>query len=165
MVDERLTDGRRIAQFLASEVTGHGDDLAPLVVTDADPDVEVAPEGAFAYAIERRAGGSSIEETSDAAFEKTSDSSSETARVASVYVQPDRVRIEFERDVDVVADVAGEAGLRVRPKAVEPPRTLVFVEDGAQVKWLLPALEAVASGSENREAVAGDSEDLEDADA
>jgi hypothetical protein len=68
-----------------------------------------------------------------------------------VYVQPDRVRIEF---VGIEADAAGEdrptataaaaeqAGLRVRPKAVRPPRTLVFVEDGAQVKRALPVLEA-----------------------
>jgi len=132
MVEERLTDGRRIAQFLASEVTGHEDDLGSLVVTDADPDVEPTPDGAFAYAIERRM-----------------DPDDPTAtRVASVYVQPDRVRVEFERDGDIVADAASEEGLRVRPKAVEPPRTLVFVEDGAQVKWLLPALRAVAAGED-----------------
>ena len=131
MVEERLTDGRRIAQFLASEVTGHEDDLASLVVSDADPDAEATPEGAFAYAIERRLGEASAE------------------RVASVFVQPDRIRVEFERDVDVVAEAAEEAGLRVRPKAVEPPRTLVFVEDGAQVKWLLPALRAIAAGADS----------------
>ena len=125
MVDERLTDGRRIAQFLASEITGHGDDLEALAVTDADPDVEPTPDGTFAYAIDR--GGD---------------------RVAAVYVQPDRVRLEFERVVDAVAEIASAEGLRVRPKAVDPPRTLVFVEDGSQVKWLLPALRAVTAGSE-----------------
>ena len=124
MVEERLTDGRRIAQVLASEVTGHGDDLDALAVTDADPDVEPTPDGTFARAVDR-----------------------DGERVASVYVQPDRIRIEFERAVDAVAEAAGREGLRVRPKAVEPPRTLVFVEDGAQVKWLLPALRAVAAGS------------------
>ena len=122
MVEKRLTDGRRIAQLLASEVTGHGDDLEPLSVTDADPDVEPTPDGAFAYGIDR-----------------------DGDRVAAVFVQPDRIRVEFERAVDIAADAAGEAGLRVRPKAVEPPRTLVLVEDGAQVKWLLSALRAVAS--------------------
>ncbi len=122
MVEDRLTDGRRIAQLLASEVTGHADGLAALSVTDADPDVEPTPDGTFAYGIDR---GSD--------------------RVASVFVQPDRVRVEFERAVDVAADAAGEAGLRVRPKAVDPPKTLVFVADGAQVKWLLSTLRAVAS--------------------
>jgi hypothetical protein len=133
MVDERLTDGRRIAQFLASEVTGHEDDLRSLSVTDADPDVEPTPDGAFAYAIER------------AERDDGGDGGADSTRVASVFVQPERVRVEFEAAVDAVADAAREEGLRVRPKAVDPPRTLVFVEDGAQVKWLLPALRAVAS--------------------
>jgi hypothetical protein len=122
MVEKRLTDGRRIAQLLASEVTGHSDALRTLSVTEADPDVEPTPDGAFAYGIDR-----------------------DDERVAAVFVQPDRVRVEFERAVDVAADAASEAGLRVRPKAVEPPRTLVFVEDGAQVKWLLSTLRAVVS--------------------
>ena len=122
MVEKRLTDGRRIAQLLASEVTGHADGLAGLSVTDADTDIEPTPDGAFAYGIDR-----------------------DGDRVASVFVQPDRVRVEFEHAVDVAADAAREAGLRVRPKAVEPPETLVFVEDGAQVKWLLSALRRVAS--------------------
>ena len=122
MVEKRLTDGRRIAQLLASEVTGHADDLAGLSVTDADPDVEPTPDGVFAYGIDR-----------------------DGDRVASVFVQPDRLRVEFEHAVDSTADAAREAGLRVRLKAVEPPRTLVFVEDGAQVKWLLSALRTVAS--------------------
>jgi hypothetical protein len=135
MVEERLTDGRRIAQFLASEVTGHEDDLRSLSVTDADPDVEPTPDGAFAYAIER------------AERDDGGDGDADSTRVASVFVQPERVRVEFEAAVDDVADAAREEGLRVRPKAVEPPRTLVFVEDGAQVKWLLPALRAVASSS------------------
>ena len=122
MVEKRLTDGRRIAQFLASEVTGHGDALAALSVTDADPDVEPTPDGVFAYSIDR-----------------------DGDRVASVFVQPDRARVEFEYAVDVAADAAREEGLRVRPKAVEPPRTLVFVEDGAQVKWVLSVLRSVVA--------------------
>ncbi|MFB6252850.1 MAG: hypothetical protein ABEI27_14405 [Halobellus sp.] len=124
MVTDRLTDGRRIAQFLASELTGH-DDLAGLAVTDPDPDVEPTPDGAFAYAIEHRGEGNH-------------------ERVATVSVQPNRVRLAFERAVDTVAEAAETEGLRVRPKAVRPPKTLVFVEDGAQVKWLLPALETVS---------------------
>ncbi|RLM89604.1 hypothetical protein D3D02_06910 [Halobellus sp. Atlit-38R] len=139
MVEERLTDGRRIAQFLASEVTGHEDDLRSLSVTDADPDVEPTPDGAFAYAIERA--------ERDDGGDDGGDGDADSTRVASVFVQPERVRVEFEAAVDDVADAAREEGLRVRPKAVEPPRTLVFVEDGAQVKWLLPALRAVASSS------------------
>jgi len=137
MVEERLTDGRRIAEFLASEVTGHGDDLAPLAVTDADPDVEPSAGGALAYAIER-----------------------DGERVASVFVEPERVRVAFEGGGDAAAEAAREAGLRVESAPANESasgdesapagesarlRTRVFVEDGAQVKWLLPALRVVAS--------------------
>ena len=78
MVEKRLTDGRRIAQFLASEITGHGDALAALSVTDADPDVEPTPDGTFAYAIDR-----------------------DGDRVASVFVQPDRARSSSTRSTSL----------------------------------------------------------------
>ncbi|MUV58871.1 hypothetical protein [Halogeometricum sp. CBA1124] len=121
MVEDRLTHGKRIAQLVASEVTGHERSLSSLSVTESDPDVDPTEDGAFAYAVER-----------------------EGERVAEVYVHPDRARVEFLVEQEAVAAAAEREGLRVRPKAVRPPRTLVFVEDGAQVKWLLPALRAVA---------------------
>lgn len=124
MVEDRLTDGTRIAQLLASELTGAGDDLADVTVTDADPDVEPDPDGAFAYGV-------------DVGDE----------RLAEVSVQPDRALVEFLVAPDVAAEAGREADLRVRPKAVRPPRTLVFVEDGAQVKWVLPAFERVVQAS------------------
>ncbi|WP_050031662.1 hypothetical protein [Halorubrum halophilum] len=124
MVDERLTDGVRIGQLLASELSGNEGRLRHLALADADPDVEPTPDGALAYRVVR--GG---ENDGDL--------------VAEAYVQPDRLRIEFVVAPDAAADAAGEADLRVRPKAVRPPRTLVFVEGGAQVKRALPAFEAV----------------------
>ncbi len=120
MVQDRLRDGVRIAQLLASEVTGNEARLAALHVTDADPDVEPTVDGALAYRLTR-----------------------DGTVVAEVFVQPDRVRVEFVVVPDAAADAARAANLRVRPKAVRPPRTLVFVEDGAQVKRLLPVLETV----------------------
>ncbi|OYR39766.1 hypothetical protein [Halorubrum sp. Hd13] len=154
MVADRLTDGVRIGQLLASEVSGNEGRLRDLALADADPDVEPTTDGALAYRIVREgeAGGDGV-----------------GREVAEVYVHPDRVRVEFvggdaDRETDAVdpsdapdssdpsdapdipglaAAAADEAGLRVRPKAVRPPRTLVFVEDGAQVKRALPVLEAV----------------------
>ncbi len=120
MVQDRLRDGVRIAQLLASEVTGNEARLAALRVTDADSDVEPTVDGVLAYTLTR---GGTV--------------------VAEVFVQPDRVRVEFVVAPEAAADAAREATLRVRPKAVRPPRTLVFVEDGVQVKWLLPVLETV----------------------
>ncbi|ELZ96831.1 hypothetical protein C440_03618 [Haloferax mucosum ATCC BAA-1512] len=125
MVVDTLSDGTRIAQLLASELTGHEDAFSTLAVVDADPDVEPTEDGALAYAV-------------NAADE----------RVAEVYVQPDRARVEFVVHPDVTADAASDANLRVRPKAVHPPRTLVFVEDGAQVKWVLPAFHALVEARE-----------------
>lgn len=135
MVEDRLADGTRIAQLLASELTGGVDRLTRVSVTDADPDVEPTTDGALAYTV--RFGG---DETED---------SDQTEELAEVYVQPDRARVEFRVAPDVAAEVGQAQNLRVRPKAVRPPRTIVFVEDGAQVKWILPVFEAVvgAAGS------------------
>jgi hypothetical protein len=122
MVEDRLTDGKRIAQLLASEVTGHERSLASLSVADSERDAEPTADGAFAYAIDRTG-----------------------ERVAEVYIHPDRARVEFLAAPEATAEAAEAEGLRTRPKAVRPPRTLVFVEDGAQVKRLLPALRTVAA--------------------
>lgn len=120
MVEKRLSDGTRIAQLLASEVDGREDgDLAALSVVEADPDVEPTADGAFAYGIDR-AGD----------------------RIASVYVHPDRAHVEFAAGHEAVVEVAEREGLRVRPKAVDPPKTLVFVESGAEVKRAVEAIEA-----------------------
>ncbi|GAB6880011.1 hypothetical protein JCM17823_22850 [Halorubrum gandharaense] len=140
MVQDRLDDGVRIAQLLASEISGNEGRLKPLAVSDADPDVEPTADGALAYTV--RVAGEAEPVDGD-----------EATPVAEVYVQPDRIRVEFTVAPDVAADAAAEAGseegLRVRPKAVHPPRTLVFVEDGAQVKWVLPVFEAVLAARED----------------
>ncbi|NHN59845.1 MULTISPECIES: hypothetical protein [Halorussus] len=127
MVEERTTDGKRIAQLLSSEVSGREDSgLDALDVVNADADVEPSADGELAYEIARKDGDSN-----------------ESELLAEVYVQEDRARIEFREEVDAAAEAAEEADLRVRPKAVRPPRTLVFVEDGAEVKRATDVLVAV----------------------
>ncbi|QLG26270.1 hypothetical protein HUG10_01365 [Halorarum halophilum] len=139
MVEDRTADGVRIAQLLASELTGGGGRLADVTVTDSAPDVEPTTDGALAYGV-AVAGA---------------DGRGEPDYVAEVYVHPDRVRAEFRVAPDAAADAGAEAGLRVRPKAVRPPRTIVFVEDGAEVKRVLPVFEtavrAVHDGSTGRD--------------
>ena len=125
MVSRELDDGVRIAQLLASDLVGHGDGLAAVTVTDADPEVDPTTDGARAYRV--RAADRPL---------------------ATVFVHPDRARIEFEAGQDAALDAAREAGLRVRPKLVDPPRTVVFVENGAEVKRALGVVEA-AVGSGN----------------
>ncbi|MFC7202466.1 hypothetical protein ACFQJC_02995 [Haloferax namakaokahaiae] len=122
MVVDALSDGKRIAQLLASELTGHEDAFSLLEIVESDPDVEPTDDGAFAFGVNHG-----------------------DERVAEVFVQPDRARVEFVSHPDLAAEHASEADLRVRPKAVRPPRTLVFVEDGAQVKWLLPTFRALVA--------------------
>lgn len=48
MVEDRITDGKRIAQLLASELTGP---VATVSVVDATPDVEPTPDGTEAYGV------------------------------------------------------------------------------------------------------------------
>jgi hypothetical protein len=129
MVVDELTDGERIAQLLSSEVHGHERGrLGRLAVVDADRDVEPTDAGAFAYAVELDAPGG------------------DAVRIAEAFVHPDRAHVAFREGVEAAASTAEEAGLRVRPKAVEPPQTLVFVENGAEVKAALRVVRAVADG-------------------
>ena len=126
MVEERIEDGHRIAELLASEVTGRKTGpLADLGVVDADPDVTPTADGAFAYGIDRNG-----------------------QRLADVFVQPERAYLVVRTAVDTAVETATDADLRVRPKAAEPPRALVFVESGARVKWAVDVLAAVAGAAQ-----------------
>jgi len=126
MVEEELTDGERIARLLSSEIHGHERGaLGRLSVVDAADDVEPTAAGAFAYAV---ADGE--------------------RRVAEVYAHPDRAHVEFLAAARTAAEAGQRAGLRVRPKAVEPPRTLAFVENGAEVKPALRVVRAVCEALE-----------------
>jgi hypothetical protein len=125
MVEERIEDGHRIAQLLASEITGRESGaLAALAVVDADPDVEPTDDGAFAYGIDR-----------------------DGQRLADVFVQPARAYVEVRDGVEAAVEEAEDADLRVRPKATDPPRALVFVESGAAVKRAVDVLVAVAEAT------------------
>lgn len=120
MVAESLNDGVRIAELLASELTGRQvGPFADVSVENADLDVEPTADGARAYDV-HHAG----------------------ERVARVFVQPERARVEFETRLDAARAAAVERDLRTRPKAVEPPRLLVFVEDAAEVKRVVDAFDA-----------------------
>ncbi|WP_247001652.1 hypothetical protein [Halosolutus gelatinilyticus] len=138
MVDERITDGRRIAELLASELEGREDGgLDRIAVTNADRDVEPTADGERAYDVARADGTANGNE----------------ARLARVFVHDDRARVEFDDGQDAAVDAAADAGLRVRPKATSPPKTLVFVESGAEVKRATDAFQAVIG------AVVGDDQD------
>lgn len=121
MVQDRVTDGRRIAELLASEVRGRSDGPhADVAVVDAR-DVEPTPGGAFAYAIE--ASGD---------------------RLADVYIHPERVGLAV-RDCEGTAATAADAGLPVRT-GDDRDGTLVWIESGAAVKSARDVIERLAPG-------------------
>lgn len=120
MGGDRATDGTRIAELLASELTGlERGPLAAVAVTDADPDAEPSPDGTLAYRV-----------------------TFEGEVVAAAFLHPDRVRLEVRTDPAAAAEAVQGPDLRARPKATDPPRTLLFVESGAAVKRAVDAVEA-----------------------
>ena len=145
MVQDRLRDGTRIAQLLASELTGNRGTLKAIVVVDANPDVKPTADGALAYRVVRVSTPEAI--SVDERGQTTLDEGVEAdpRSIASVFVHPERARIEFTAAPDTAAEAAKTANLRTRPKAVDPPRTLVFVEDGAAAKHVLAVFEAVVA--------------------
>lgn len=130
MIVDSLSDGARITQLLASEVTGHKGTFPVPSTVDSNPDMEPADDGAFAYAV-----------------------AANGERVAEVYIQPDCTHVEPLAHPDATAETASEAGLCTRPKAVYPLRTLMFIGDGVQVRRTLPAFRALvaALGAGERE--------------
>ena len=135
MTGERVTDGVRIAELLSSELHGRTDGvLAHVAVTDAVEDPEPTADGVRAYDVVWSREPLVAEPERDVAVLEVAVGDADGEPLASVYVQPDRARVEFAAGVDVAAEAAAGTRLRVRPKATTPPRTLAFVESGAAVK-------------------------------
>ena len=145
MVDDHLADGRRIAELLSSELDALGDDLAAVAVRDADRDAQPTPDGAYAYRVVLGHGGTDGEGDgrSHGNDDPDEDGTDEEQELAVVFLHPDRARVEFVAGQETAAAAGDGEGLRVRPKASRPPRTLVFVEDGAEVKRAVAVFEAV----------------------
>ena len=86
MVENRITDGRRIAELLSSEIDGREDgELAHFAVTNADRDVEPTADGARAYDVTRH-----------------------DERIARVFIHEDRAHLELEAGQDVAAEAAAD---------------------------------------------------------
>lgn len=132
MARDELTDGKRIAELLASEIQGGGGLLSALSLSDADPSIDPTADGVLAYRV----------------TQPNAQETAEEAVLAEVYVQLDRTRVEFTGHPEAAATAAREASLRLRPKAVDPPRTLVFVENGAEVKRARDVFEAVVASTD-----------------
>ena len=135
MGTDEIRDGARIGRLLSSEIHGHERGaLGRLRVVDADADVDATEAGAFAFAIA----------VGDGADGAPDGSAGGERRIAEAYVHPDRLRVEFLVEVKTAVEAGEAAGLRTRPKAVEPPRTLVFIERAADAKAGLRVVRDVA---------------------
>jgi len=126
MVESRIEDGRRIAELLSSELHGRDDGgLHPVEVADAAEEVEPSPDGTLAYRV-------------------TADGD----RLGAVHVHPDRVRVTLRGGLDAAAAAAEGPDLRLRPKAVDPPQALLFVESGAATKRAADAVGEAARAAD-----------------
>jgi len=120
MVEDRITDGKRIGQLLASELSGREQGaLGRLAVTDADPDATPTASGT-------------------AAFSVTADGQ----RLATAELYPDAVVLTLwdpePVDSEAIEDRADREGL-----PVETDETVaITVPSGAAVKRAVDALSA-----------------------
>jgi len=123
MVEDRITDGKRIAQLLSSELSGRTRGaLADVAVVDADPDSEPSPSGTDAYGI--------------AAGDR---------RIGAVVLYPDAVECELTLDPAAVSGaVRGEDLSVVASGEADGSATSVTlrVESGAAVKRAVDAIVA-----------------------
>jgi hypothetical protein len=120
MVERRISDGRRLGQLLASELTGLSVGvLADVSVTDADPDARPSESGTEAYRI---------------AFEGTV--------VASVRLYPEHATVCLRGERAWPDDVRPSETEPTRPSETEActPASVLRVTDGAGVKRAVDAL-------------------------
>lgn len=140
MVETERRDGRRIAELLASEIDGRSSGpLGRLTVSNPDRSVEGNPGGERAYDVRV------LRADRDPRRVPEPDEAGEL--FARVFVHPERAHVEFHRGVDASGQHAAEVGLRVRPKATRPPKTLVFVERAADVKRMSDVFEAAVDAA------------------
>lgn len=125
MVEDTETDGKRLAALLSSELTGHENPPFDRVsVANADPDVEPNEAGARAYDV--RLDGEHL---------------------GVVYVMPGRARLELFDGLEAAEHEAEQRGLRTRPVGGQPPKVLMFVETGAEVKRAFDVVGAAADAA------------------
>lgn len=105
MVEDEVTDGKRIAQLLASELNGlEVGPLTDLSVTDADSDAEPSPDGTKAFGL-----------------------SVDGREIATVEMYPALVTVTFQEGT-VPQEIGDDSGL------LEDSEDAVRVRSGAEVK-------------------------------
>lgn len=111
MVDERVTDGTRLGELLASELDNRTDSgLARIEVRNVDEAATATPSGTEAFEIWM-----------------------DTEPIATVTLYPDQVELRFCVPVAPVLELADSVGL-TGSEAPEDDAVVVWVDDGAEVK-------------------------------
>lgn len=115
MAEDRITDSKRVAQLLASELSGLSTgSLAEVSVVDADTDATPSADGPVAYAV-----------------------SHETDRVATARLYPEHVSLEVEPVAAGSHSTETDelpGGERVGITRGETEGLTIALEDGASVK-------------------------------
>jgi hypothetical protein len=113
MVEDTVTDGKRIAQLLASELTGlEAGILERVAVTDADTDATPSESGTVAYRV-------TVDET----------------EIAAVELYPEYVQLQFSRPVasEVAPELcADEPTVATVTSGVEVKRAVDLLRETAQ---------------------------------
>jgi len=126
VVEDRTTDGKRIAQLLASELSGRErGPLAAVSVVDADPDAEPSEGGTVGYGV-----------------------AVDGDRVGSVWLSPEAAECDLALDgaAGALRDaVRGPDLTVVQPDPATEDKVVLRIESGAAVKR---AIDAVAAGIE-----------------
>ncbi|SFR99207.1 hypothetical protein SAMN05216559_2170 [Halomicrobium zhouii] len=125
MIEDDRSEGLRLVRRLREGLV-RNDGSTPRFDVDHETAIDPTPDGTLAATL--AADGRSL---------------------AAVYAQPTRAYVEFEAAPTVAAASADAAGLRVRPKASRPPKTLVFVESVGDVEPALGVIAAVHAASES----------------
>jgi hypothetical protein len=140
MVEERLTDGYRIAELLASEIDGRrSGPIADLAVANADRTVEGTPAGERAYDIRLVSGDR------DPRREPTPADAGEL--FGRVYVHETGATLALEADSEAAVEVASSGGLET-DESWRNGALAIRLEYGAQSKRAIDALEAALAGRE-----------------
>ena len=141
MVEDRITDGKRIAQLLASELTGLQEGpLGEVEVVDADPDAMPTTAGTEAYRVQYR-----------------------KEAVATVFLYPEYAEVRFETAIptpieylegegDSEADVQSSDGTDVQSSdgtdVQSTSETTVQITSGGAVKRAVDVIRLVLTEQE-----------------
>jgi hypothetical protein len=121
MVEDRVTDGKRIAQLLSSELTGlETGSLAHVAVVDADPDAEPSEDGTVAYTVVAA-----------------------DQRIGDVVLYPDAAELTIERGIETARETARWSAIPVAPTSGDD--LAVTMESGAAVKRARDVVRDVAN--------------------